>query len=120
MRYALPVLKKAFAALAAVLAMLAAACSSYQDPSQIEGNIVSPGNFIAGSGVVVGVGVVPRANKGNPNDPNLYRISLQMDRGGFQQVDTDNSTFFAGQAVNLTNDGRIEHVSGTSMNRAVR
>jgi len=104
----------------ALLALTVAGCSSYQNPAEIEGNIVTPGNFIAGSGVVVGVGVVPRANKGNPNDPNLYRISLQMDQGGFQQVDTDNSTFFAGQAVNLTNDGRIEHVSGTSMNRAVR
>ena len=116
MRYALPMRRKAFAA----LALIVAACSAYQDPSQIEGNIVTPGNFIVGSGVVVGVAVVPRANKDNPNDPHLYRISLQMDKGGFQQIDTDNSTFFAGQAVNLTNDGRIEHVSGTSLNRAVR
>lgn len=99
-----------------VLALAAAACSSYNS-SNIEGNIVKPGNFIAGSGVVVGVAVVPRANNSNPNDPNHYRISLQMDRGGFQQIDTDNSTFFAGQAVNLTNDGRIEHVSGTTLNR---
>ena len=104
----------------ATLALIVAACSSYQNPSEIEGSIVNPGNFIAGSGMVVGVAVVPRANKGNPNDPNLYRISLQMDKGGFQQIDTDNSTFFTGQAVNLTNDGRIEHVSGTSLNRAVR
>jgi hypothetical protein len=103
-----------------VLALIAAACSAYQDPSQIEGTIVSPGNFIAGSGMIVGVAVVPHANKANPHDPNLYRISLQMDKGGFQQIDTDNSTFFAGQGVNLTNDGRIEHVSGTSLNRAVR
>ena len=111
MRYALP-MKKAFA----TLALIVAACSSY-DSSNIEGTIVKPGNFIAGSGVVVGVAVVPRANQGNPGDPNHYRISLQMDAGGFQQIDTDNSTFFAGQAVNLTNDGRIEHVSGTALNR---
>ena len=112
MRYALPMPKVAFAAL--VLAL--AACSSY-DSSNIEGNIVTPGNFIAGSGVVVGVAVVRQANKDNPNDPNLYRISLQMDQGGFQQIDTDNSTFSTGQVVNLTNDGRIEHVSGTTLNR---
>ncbi len=111
MRYALPV-RKSF-----LMAFFLAACSVYQDPSQLEGAIVTPGNFIAGSGVVVGVAVVRRANKNNPNDPNLYRISLQMDKGGFQQIDTDNSTFFTGQAVNLTNDGRIEHVSGTTLNR---
>ena len=114
MRYALLMRKYV------LIALLLTACSAYQNPSDIEGSIVKPGNFIAGSGVVVGVAVVPRANKGNPNDPNLYRISLQMDQGGFQNIDTDNSTFFVGQAVNLTNDGRIEHVSGTSMNRAVR
>lgn len=101
----------------ATLALLAAACSAYQNPSELEGAIVRPGNFIAGSGMVVGVAVVRQANKDNPNDPNLYRISLQMDKGGFQQVDTDNGTFFTGQAVNLTNDGRIEHVSGTTLNR---
>jgi len=115
MRYALP-MWKAFA----TLALIVADCSSYQDPSQMEGAIVSPGNFIAGSGVVVGVAVVPGANKGNANDPNHYRISVQMDVGGFQNIDTDNSTFFAGQAVNLTNDGRIEHASGTSLNRSIR
>jgi hypothetical protein len=108
--------KKALGALALVLA----ACSVYQDPSQIEGAIVRPGNFIAGSGVVTGVGVLPRANPANPWDSSLYRISLRMDVGGFQQIDTDNSTFFEGQAVELTNDGRIVHVSGATLNRAVR
>ncbi|HYL87517.1 MAG TPA: hypothetical protein VEU32_01990 [Burkholderiales bacterium] len=102
-----------------VLALMLAACSSYE-VSNIEGTIVRPGNFIAGSGVVVGVGVLPHANKGNAHDPNLYRISLHMDQGGFQQVDTDNNTFAEGQAVELTNDGRIVHVSGTTANRAVR
>jgi hypothetical protein len=109
-------LKKAFL----VAALIAAGCSHYSDPTQIEGAIVQPGNFFAGSGIVVGIGVLPRANKANPNDPNLYRISLRMDNGGFQQIDTDNNTFAEGQAVELTNDGRIVHVSGTSLNRAVR
>lgn len=111
MRYAVPMRKSL------LLAFILAGCSAYQNPSEMEGNIVTPGNFIAGSGVVVGVAVVRKANKDNPDDPNHYRISLQMDKGGFQQIDTDNGTFFTGQAVNLTNDGRIEHVSGTTMNR---
>ena len=110
MRYALPMMKKRFAAV--VLAV--AACSSYS-PEQMEGNIVRPGNFFKGSGVITGVGVLPRANNGKPQ----YRLSLMMDQGGFQQVDTDNDTFFEGQAVDLTNDGRIVHVSGTGL-RAVR
>ncbi len=115
MRYALRIRKSL-----AGLALIAAACSTYRDPSQVEGTIVRPRNFIAGSGVIVGVSVVARADKGNRNEPDLYRISLHMDKDGFQQIDTDNNTFFVGQAVNLTNDGRIEHVSGTSINRAVR
>ncbi len=115
MRYALPMLKNIFAA----ALLFIAACSSY-GPEQVEGNIVAPGNFIKGSGVVVGVGVLPHANKNNPNDRNLYRISLHMDQGGFQQIDTDNNTFAEGQAVELTNDGRIVHVSGMTANRAVR
>jgi len=102
-----------------MLAVLAAACASY-DSTNVEGTIMRPGNFIAGSGVVTGVGVLRNQNLNNPYDRNLYRISLRMDVGGFQQVDTDNSTFAEGQAVELTNDGRIVHVSGTSLNRAVR
>jgi len=111
MRYALPMKKPL-----ATLALVVAACSSY-DSTNVEGTIVRPGNFIAGSGVVTGVGVLRNQNSNSSIDRNLYRISLRMDVGGFQQIDTDNNTFFEGQAVNLTNDGRIEHVSGTSLNR---
>lgn len=114
MRYALPMKKLLVAASLSLVA-----CSSY-DSGNAEGTIVRPGNFIAGSGVVTGVGVLRNQNLNNPYDRNLYRISLHMDVGGFQQIDTDNNTFAEGQAVNLTNDGRIEHVSGTSLNRAVR
>jgi len=101
------------------LAFLASACSYFQDPSQAEGNIVRPGNFTAGSGTITGVGVLPNANKGKP-DPNLYRLSIRMDVGGFQQVDVDNGTFAEGEAVELTNDGRVVRVSGTALNRAIR
>ena len=107
--------KKHFAA----ALLIVAACSSY-GPDQMEGTIVRPGNFIAGSGVITGVGVLRNANQDNPYDRHLYRISLHMDQGGFQQIDTDDSSFLTGQVVELTNDGRIVHVSGTSMNRAVR
>lgn len=111
------------------LSIALGACSYYQDPSQVEANIVAPGNFKAGSGVVSSVGVLPNANRsrstpaagasGRP-DPNLYRLSLQMDSGGVQHVDVDSGTFMTGQAVELTNDGRIVHVSGTSLNRVLR
>jgi hypothetical protein len=112
---------------AALLVAAMAACSSYQDGAQAEGNIVAPSNFSAGSGTVSGVGVLRNANRGaaagssaNRPDPNLYRLSLQMDRGGFQQVDVDNGTFMAGEAVELTNDGRIVRISGTTLNQALR
>jgi hypothetical protein len=117
-------LKKAIAALMLVLA----ACSYYQDPGQVEGSIVAPGNFKAGSGVITGIGVLPNANKGKAQpsssgrrpDPNLYRLTVRMDVGGVQSVDVDNNSFAEGEAVELTNDGRVVRVSGTSLNRAIR
>jgi len=110
------------------LVLALAACSYYQDPTQIEANIIAPGNFKTGSGVITNVGVLPNANKdkaqpsvsGRAPDPNLYRITVRMDIGGIQSVDIDDSSFVAGQAVELTNDGRLVHVTGTSLNRAIR
>ncbi len=49
-------------------------------------------------------------------DPNLYRLSLRMDAGGFQTVDIDDGSFLTGEAVELTNDGRVVRVSGTTLN----
>jgi len=101
-------------------ALLLAGCSYYSDPSQVEGTIVTPGNFFSGSGVITNVAVVPHANKTpGAQDPNHYRISVRMDNGGMQSVDTDNGTFMVGQAVDLTNDGRIVHVSGTTLNQGM-
>ena len=105
--------------------LLLAACSYFQDPAHEEATIVGPGHFLAGSGVIDSVGVLPNANSSNSKrsstgrapDPNLYRLSLRMDGGGFQQVDIDNGTFMAGEAVELTNDGRVVRISGTTLNR---
>jgi hypothetical protein len=112
-----------------LLLLSLAGCSHYEDPSQIEGEIISPGNFKAGSGVIESVGVLPHAARftahfapsgaSKRRDPHLYRLYLRMDGAGFQSVDVDNGTFFAGQAVELTNDGRVVRVSGTSLNNAV-
>lgn len=104
-----------------LLLLSLAGCSYYQDAGQIEGEIISPGNFKAGSGVIESVGVLPYAASGasKRRDPHLYRLYLRMDAGGFQSVDVDNGTFFAGEAVELTNDGRVVRVSGTSLNKAI-
>jgi hypothetical protein len=102
------------------LLALVAACSQFSDPSLAEGTIVGPGNFRAGSGTIQSVAVLRNANKApGAQDPNLYRIALQMDVGGYQTVDTDNAFFMQGQAVELTNDGRVVLVSGTTLNRAL-
>jgi hypothetical protein len=111
-----------------LLAILIQACTATQDDSQLEANIVRPGNFRAGSGVIQSVGVLPGArapgtgadSEGRHPDRNLYRLSLRMDNGGFQTVDIDSGRFLAGEAVELTNDGRVVRVSGTSMNEALR
>jgi hypothetical protein len=104
------------------------ACSYFQDAGETEASIIVPGNFSKGSGVIEAVGVLPNANRANARpgakgrraDPNLYRLSIRMDGGGFQQVDVDNGTFMAGEAVELTNDGRVLRVTGTSLNRVLR
>ena len=98
----------------ALALLLLAGCTSVSDPSQNESQIVTPGNFRAGSGVIHSIAVVP--NKGTKaKEPHLYRLYIHMDVGGFQSVDVEDNTFFAGEAVNLTNDGRVERVSGTAL-----
>jgi hypothetical protein len=107
--------------------LLLPGCSYVWDESQLEGNIIRPGNFKAGSGMIQSVGVLPGArasgsgadSKGRYPDRNLYRLYLLMDGGGFQSVDIDNSRFLAGEAVELTNDGRVVRVTGTSLNKAL-
>ena len=111
----------------ALLLLVVAGCSYVDDRTQLEANIVAPGNFKAGSGVVEAVSVLPNANKQKSiisgarraPDPNLYRLSLRMDAGGFQTVDIDDGSFITGEAVELTNDGRVVRVSGTTLNDAV-
>jgi hypothetical protein len=114
--------------LVAIALVAHGACSYFQDTGQEEATIVRPGNFRKGSGVITAVSVLPNANKdkaqpgksGRTPDPNLYHIELQMDGNGFQAVDIDNGTFMPGEVVELTNDGRVVRVTGTSLNRAVR
>ncbi|MGH8692007.1 MAG: hypothetical protein ACREUS_13370 [Burkholderiales bacterium] len=112
---------------APLLLSLLAGCSYVLDETLLEANIVRPGNFRAGSGVIQSVGVLPGARepgtgadaKGPHPDRNLYRLYLRMD-SGFQTVDIDSSRFLAGEAVELTNDGRVVRISGTSLNQAIK
>ena len=99
--------------LAALALLLLAACTAYWDPAQEEANIISPGNFKAGSGQIYQVGALPG------KDRTLYRLFLRMDATGTQFVDIDRSTFMAGEFVELTNDGRVVRLSGTSLNQAI-
>ena len=92
---------------------LMAACTMYGD--QEEATIVSPGNFKAGSGQIYQVGVLPGKER------SLYRLFVRMDPpAGTQFVDVDRSTFMEGEYVELTNDGRVVRLSGTSLNEAMR
>jgi hypothetical protein len=91
-----------------------AGCTYVNDPAQNESTIVTPGNFRAGSGVIENIAVVPNKGTKKEKEPHLYRLYIRMDVGGFQTVDVEDNSFFAGEAVNLTNDGRVERVSGTA------
>ena len=101
---------------AILLLLLLAGCTFLSDPSMNESQIVTPGNFRAGSGVIDNIAVVRNKGTKKEKEPHLYRLYIRMDVGGFQTVDVEDNTFFAGDAVNLTNDGRVERVSGTSLN----
>jgi len=112
-----------------LLFLVLAACTAYWDPAQEEANIISPTNFRAGSGEITQVGVLRNARqvdpaeeqkKGSP-DRNLYRLYLRMDPpAGTQYVDVDSGHLMAGEFVELTNDGRVVRVSGTTVNEAQR
>jgi len=99
----------------ALLLLALAGCTYTSDPAQLESQIAAPGNFRAGSGVIENIAVVPNKGKNKEKEPHLYRLYIHMDVGGFQTVDVEDNTFFTGAAVNLTNDGRVERVSGTSL-----
>ena len=115
---------------AGIFLLALAGCSAVTDDSVAEATIIRPGNFKPGSGTIQSVGVLRGARpadapatadtKGKDPDRNLYRLYLQMDAGGFQSVDIDNSRFMAGEAVELTNDGRVVRVTGTSLNQMLR
>jgi hypothetical protein len=99
--------------------LLSAGCQYSWDPAQLEANIVAPGNLKAGSGVIASVGVLSHANPTpGAKNPNLYRLLLRMDAGGggTQSVDIDRGGFLPGEAVELTNDGRVLRVTGTTLN----
>jgi hypothetical protein len=99
-----------------------AGCSTSSDPARHEANIISPGNFRAGSGEITQVGVLRNARPADGStDRNLYLLYLRMDPpAGTQSVDVDASHFMAGEYVELTNDGRVVRLSGTTLNEAVR
>ena len=98
------------------------ACSTSFESERHEANIISPGNFKAGSGKITQVGVLRNARPDDGSkDRNLYRLYLRMDPpAGTQSVDVDRSHFMAGEFVEITNDGRVVRLSGTSLNEGLR
>jgi len=104
----------------ALFLLVLAGCTYVGDPAQNESTIVTPGNFRAGSGVIENIAVVRNKGTKKEKEPHLYRLYIRMDVGGFQTVDVEDNTFFAGEAVNLTNDGRVERVSGTSLQELLK
>lgn len=103
-----------------------AACTHFDSPGQAEGTVLSMSGVRPGYGLVDAVGVLrnARASAGKSEtalqgDPNGYRLFLRMD-DGFQTVDVDNATFFAGEYVEITKDGRVRRITGTALGDALR
>ena len=110
---------RTFVRLLAVFAL--AACSSFDPPGTAEGTVISMAGVRPGYGVVESVGVLRNARAGaaksetaHEGDPNAYRLYLRMD-GGFQTVDVDNSTFIAGEHIEITKEGRVRRITGTAL-----
>lgn len=101
--------------IAALLCLALAGCTYVSDPAQNESQVARPGNFRAGSGTIQSIAVVPNQGPNKEKEPHLYRLFIHMDVGGFQTVDVVDNSFFAGEAVELTNDGRVVRVSGTTL-----
>lgn len=103
--------------LSALLAL--SACSYFDPPELAEATVHSSRYLRPGYAVVESVGVLPSGRRapasGRASDPNAYRLFLRMENGGFQTVDVDNPTFMAGEYVEITGDGRVVRVSGSSI-----
>ena len=99
----------------ALFLLALAGCTYVTDTAQNESQIVTPGSFRAGSGTIQSIAVVPNQGTKKEKEPHLYRLYIHMDVGGFQSVDVEDNSFFAGEAVELTNDGRVVRVSGTTL-----
>lgn len=101
-----------------MLALLAglgvASCRSLQDAREVEANILAPGNFRKGAGVVESLAPVA-------GQRNIWRLSLRMvDTAGFQSIDVDHGGYISGEVVELTNDGRVVRTTGTSLKNVIR
>jgi len=114
---------RVLAALVFVFAVFAG-CSYYSQPSQENAQAHTTSGLRAGSGTIDSVGVLPHRRKdapaatgGRSPDPNAYRLFIRMDSGCFQTVDTDNPTFMAGESIEISPDGRIQRISGTTLGR---
>ncbi|MGQ0651993.1 MAG: hypothetical protein ACT4P4_06955 [Betaproteobacteria bacterium] len=96
-----------------MLAGLGPSCRSLQDAREVEANILAPGNFRTGSGVIESL--APLAGRRN-----VWRLNLRMDASGFQSIDVDYGGYISGEVVELTNDGRVVRVTGTSLKNVIR
>ena len=80
----------------------------------MEANILAPGNFRKGSGVIESLAPVA-------GQRGVWRLNLRMvDTTGFQSVDVDYGGYLSGEVVELTNDARVVRVTGTSLKSVIR
>ena len=103
-------MKRAIAMTAAVIAFSSlAACAWTTTQTDITGQQLS---YRTGPGVVESVNPAPKpfmagAGGSAPEAP-LYRLTIRMDDGKRQYIDTDNAAFTRGTRVRLTDERLIE------------
>lgn len=99
-----------------ILAIALAACSSYQPAptSSAPASTIKPSElpYQAGFGVVQNVKPAPAPMAGvggsSPSSGTMYRLTIKMDNGKIQWVDTDSQEIKTGMRIELTPDRMIK------------
>lgn len=102
----------------ALTAAALAGCSTYSSPEYAEAKILSPVSTY-GVGTVRGVSVVPfRRAEESPSgggSTRVYSLFIVMDNGATQTVEVTNPTLLPDERVQITPEGRLLRLSGTTL-----
>jgi hypothetical protein len=91
-------------------------CSYHQSEEAAEAKILNAKSVRPGYGVIDSVTVQRGGDSASAGGTRpAHRLVVRMDSSALQIVDVDNPTFMPEERVELTADGRVVRVSGTTL-----